>query len=243
MPDGRIVIPQGGDIRLVGSAGGESVVLSDRRHAPDQTVSCGGGKYIVFRSLGRSGNAAINLWRVDPGGSDQKQLTFGRNESSPQCSRDGKWVYYVAVLENQALKRVPVEGGRAETVFDSPSDGYDLSPDGKTAATLEVREFDHKLTLQLYSLDDKKESYRELDQRASQPFAFTPEGNAVVYTVREKGVDNLWLQPLDSSPHRQLTHFTMERIARFAFSPDGSTIAIERGHLESDAVLLTEASK
>jgi len=65
----------------------------------------------------------------------------------------------------------------------------------------------------------------------------------VVYTVREKGVDNLWLQPLNSSPYRQFTHFTSETISQFAYSPDGSQFAIERGHTESDAVLLRDLSR
>jgi hypothetical protein len=64
-----------------------------------------------------------------------------------------------------------------------------------------------------------------------------------VFTVREKGIDNLWAQPLDGSSARQLTHFTAELIRRFAFSADGAKIAIERGHVESDAVLLSDTSK
>jgi hypothetical protein len=61
--------------------------------------------------------------------------------------------------------------------------------------------------------------------------------------VREKGIDNLWEQPLDNSAARQLTHFTSEQIARFRFSPDGTKLAIERGHVESDAVLLRDTGK
>jgi len=68
--------------------------------------------------------------------------------------------------------------------------------------------------------------------------AFAPDPKAVVYLVREKNIDNLWEQQLDGSPVRQLTHFTSEQIARFRFSPDGTKLAIERGHVESDAVLL-----
>jgi hypothetical protein len=56
--------------------------------------------------------------------------------------------------------------------------------------------------------------------------------------VREKGVDNLWVQPLDGSARRQLTHFTSEKIGGYAFSKDGAELGIRRGHLESDAVLL-----
>jgi len=59
----------------------------------------------------------------------------------------------------------------------------------------------------------------------------------------KKGIDNLWEQPLDNSPPRQLTHFVSEQIARFRFSPDGTKLAIERGHIESDAVLLRDAAR
>jgi Tol biopolymer transport system component len=64
-----------------------------------------------------------------------------------------------------------------------------------------------------------------------------------VYVIREKGVDNLWLQPLDSKPRRQLTHFKKDRTFRFVFSPDGSKIAMEYGAVESDAVLLHDERK
>jgi hypothetical protein len=53
----------------------------------------------------------------------------------------------------------------------------------------------------------------------------------------------LWLQPLDGSANRQLTHFPSDKIIQFAYSPDGSRLALERGHYESDAVLLRDISK
>jgi Tol biopolymer transport system component len=118
-----------------------------------------------------------------------------------------------------------------------------VSPDGKRIVGTDVRELDHRLILTVYSTEDKKTSYHELDQRASPPLAFAPDPKAVVYVVREKGVDNLWEQPLDSSAPRQLTHFTSERIERFRFSPDGIKLAIERGHVESDAILLRDTSR
>ena len=71
----------------------------------------------------------------------------------------------------------------------------------------------------------------------------TLDGKSVVYTVREHGVDNLWMQDLAGTGRKQLTHFDKERIVRFAFSPDGKELAIQRGHLEQDAVLLRDTSK
>src|SRR5467141_1474945 len=101
MPDGRLVIPQGPDIRIVSTAGSESVVASNMRHPPDQAASCGGGKYIVFRQFGGVSGVATNLWRIDAGGTNIKQLTYGLNESNPECSRDGKWLYYVDRGDNR----------------------------------------------------------------------------------------------------------------------------------------------
>jgi eukaryotic-like serine/threonine-protein kinase len=240
--DGKLLVPQAGDIRVVGTSGGESVLLSDKSHVPDQSVACG-DRYVVYRAIGRSGPVSINLWRTDSTGGNPTQLTFGKNAQRPQCSRDGKWVYYVATVENEVLKRIPLEGGTPETIIDEPSDGYVLSPDGKMTAALDVRELDHKLVLKVFNIAEKKMTDRDIDQRASDPIDFTPDGHAIVYTVRERGVDNLWLQPLDGSAHRQLTHFAAEHIARFRFSPDGSRMAMERGHNESDAVLLRDTPK
>jgi len=67
---------------------------------------------------------------------------------------------------------------------------------------------------------------------------FTPDGKALVYAIRENGVDNLWEQPLNGSPGRQITFFTKEQIRVWHFSPDGKSLAMIRGHVESDAVLL-----
>jgi serine/threonine protein kinase len=239
MPDGKLIVPQGDELRLVNLDGGETVLISGDKRIPDQALTC--GKYVVFRAIPRSGGASVNLWRMDSAATTQ--LTFGRNEQSPQCSPDGKWVYYIALQENQALKRIPVEGGSPETVIEEPSDGFSLSPDGQFVATLDVRELDHKLVLNIFGMAEKKTTYHNIDPRASHPLKFAPDGKGVVYRVREKGVDNLWLQPLDGSAYRQLTHFTVDQIAGYAFSVDGARIAIERGHTESDAVLLRDTAK
>jgi len=239
--DGKLLIPQAGDLRVVAPTGGENVIFSDKAHLSDQNVAC--GKFIVFRAFGRTKDFSVNLWRTDMSGNNPAQLTFGKNERNPSCSPDGKWVYYVEDFENQALRRIRVEGGTPEKVIDDPSDRYVLSPDGTTTATLDVREEDHKQLLNVFSIADKKMTFRDVDQRASDPIRFSPDGKAIVYVVREKGVDNLWSQPLDGLAFRQLTHFTEERIGRFQFSADGTRIAIERGHNESDAVLLRESGK
>lgn len=70
---------------------------------------------------------------------------------------------------------------------------------------------------------------------------FTQNGDAVVYPVRDQDADNLWLQPLNGSPGKQITDFTSEHIWDFHWSFDGSKLGIVRGHTDSDVVLLEES--
>jgi len=242
-PDSQLLVVQGPDIRMLNPAGGNRVVFSEPKFPMNQAVSCGQGRYIVFRTLGRSGGAEANFWRVDSNGTNLKRLTFGVNEILPACSNDGKWLYYVDIAENQFLKRISIEGGSPETIIKSPSIPYDLSPDGKTVATFEARESDHTAMLVIYSLEDGKRSAFEFDPRGLVDVAFMPSGKAILYPVREKGVDNLWVQPLDGSARRQLTHFISERISGYAYSKDGTRLAVGRGHADSDAVLLRSISR
>jgi Tol biopolymer transport system component len=171
-------------------------------------------------------------------------LTSGLSEHTPSCSKDGRWVYYVDNNDNHYLKRVSINGGSPQTVVNFSLGNYTLSPDGMQVASLEVRELDHKLMLRLDSTESHRMAYHDMDQRAlEEGLAFSPDGKAVVYIVREKGVDNLWAQALDGSAAKPLTHFTADKILRFNYSPDGSQVAIERGESESDVVLLKDTSK
>ncbi len=218
--------------------------MSDAQHPANRVIPCAGGKYIIFRPIGRASPTSVNLWRADASGADQKQITFGSNQTSPQCSPDGKWLYYVDLGEKAGvIKRVSMDGGEPETVLDEGDSFFNLSPDGKTLLTLEVRDADHKVLLALHSLEDKTKRTLEADSRALTDYEFTPDEKSLAYIVREKGVDNLWVQPLDGGPRQQLTHFTSEMISSFAFSLDGTKVAFDRGHSESDAILLRDASR
>jgi hypothetical protein len=70
---------------------------------------------------------------------------------------------------------------------------------------------------------------------------FTHDGKAVVYQFRDRDADNLWLQPLDGSPGKQITNFKSEQIHDFHWSFDGSKLGLVRGHTDSDVVLLEES--
>jgi Tol biopolymer transport system component len=69
---------------------------------------------------------------------------------------------------------------------------------------------------------------------------FTPDGKGLAYPIQEKGVDNIWVQPLEGSSGRQITHFTSGQIGDFRWSPDGSILAVEHEEETADVVLLQD---
>jgi len=238
--DGKLALPQGGEIRMVDPAGGEALVFSDQTAIPDQVASCG-EKYLIVRIIGRSGKAAANLWRIDANGGNQIQLTSGKSEAEPRCSPDGKFVYYTDRADGNHVKRISIDGGTPEAILNTGTGLFDLSPDGKFLLTMEVREFDHRLMLREDSTETKATQYRDIDQRAQEGAKYLPDGKSVAYIVREKGIDNLWKQPLDGSLHKQMTHYKDDRIEAFGYSRDGVKLAVERIHVESDAILFRDS--
>jgi eukaryotic-like serine/threonine-protein kinase len=243
LPDGRLVLPQGGDIRIVDPKGGETVILSDPVHVADQVAVCGGGDSIVYRPLGKSGPASVTLWVMRADGSDQKPLTTGRNQADPLCRGNGRWVYFSDRDDEGKIKRVVIEGGMPETVIPLAVGNFDLSPDGKKILSTDIREFDHKIVWRVDTVDTHKQEFYEADQRVVGGAGYSAEGKEVVYIVREKGVDNLWKRKLEGGTPEQLTHFMDLKIASFGFSPDGKKIAIARGESDSDTVLIHDITR
>lgn len=95
-------------------------------------------------------------------------------------------------------------------------------------------------TIALYDLASSAPP-RLLDaSRRTRGLQFTHDGKAVVYALRENGVDNIWMQPLDGSAGHQVTDFKAEQIWSVDLSPDGKNLAVLRGRYVSDVVLLKE---
>jgi Tol biopolymer transport system component len=120
-----------------------------------------------------------------------------------------------------------------------------VSPDGKVLAYAaeQTGGTENSASIALLSLESFT-SPRMLTANAHQSggVQFTPDGKAVAYPIRENGVDNIWVQPLDGSAGHQITHFTSDRIEAFHWSPDGRNLALLRSHSESDVVLLQEST-
>jgi Tol biopolymer transport system component len=203
---------------------------------------------------------SFSVWRINADGSSPLKLTDGKYDCFPVCSSDQKWVYYIDFLPTH-ISRVPLDGsGKSEAISGLPEGyssfwGLSISPDGKTVAAA-VKKGQGQLEeglegtakIALFELGSSSPP-RMLDAShywshsgwLDNSLQFTPDGKAVLYVGRGNGVDNIWVQPLDGSADHPITDFTSDQIWVFGLSPDGKSLAVLRGHYDSDVVLLQES--
>jgi len=238
--DGNLIAEEGSALRVL-APGGElkSEIAAEKDTDALQPHGCSDG-HIVF-ARGAVSTLSVNIWRSEVDGSGLRSLTQGRRDFNPVCSPDGKTVFYLDLAKNFFMK-VPLGGGQPERVGNEIADTagtFDIARDGKTAV-LGTYDFKaQKPNIAIVSLDSGQLlQTMEYDTRHRGQVRFSPDGKAVVYPIREKGVDNLWWQPRDGSPGRQLTNFTSLKIYSYQWSPDGKSLALVRGDSPSDLVLI-----
>jgi serine/threonine protein kinase/Tol biopolymer transport system component len=241
--DGDLLVGNFGQISRLGTDGkNRTPLLSDSKGLIFDPSSCG-ANYLVLSWGFHGGTNAINVWRTNADGSSPVKLTSGTDDHTPVCSPDQKWVYY---MDAWHISRVPLDGsGKSEAISGFPQGysggGLDISSDGKALAVGIEKKAVVKIAL--FELGSSGQP-RMLDaSHYSSGVQFTPDRKSVAYVGRENGVDNVWVQPLDGFAGHPITDFKSERIWSFSLSPDGKSLAVLRGHYDSDVVLLQESKR
>jgi Tol biopolymer transport system component len=244
--DGRIlsftVGSQSFDFDVRNSDGsGQTVLMTDS--APIQKpAACGDGRYIVF--AGYRTPEGVNIWRMDAGGGNLKQITTGSYHQNPICSPDGQWVVFETL--NQAgnvVMKVPIDGGPETSVSGGFGQAPAVSPDGKMIAFQREEGSGagaQALWLVVPSSGGAPLYTLKADPRSDFRLRFTPDSKSLAYILEEHGVANLWVLPLQGGPPKQLTDFKSDSIFDFAWSRDGKWLALSRGRVSRDVVLLTD---
>ena len=255
--DNQTISDQRNALYLTDPVSGSETVIPGMAGPVGNPSACGDGRYVVFQKFD-PGLGSWSIWRMDATGGNFKQITAGKSDAYPVCSRDGKWVFYAERGDVQILVRATIDGEAPQPISKLPiSDGqFDVSPDAKLVAfgtmehSGEHKEWlavvdtgaatgDRSLKCDVHTYCDSKRV--PFERLRFGLLRFSPDSKAVVYPARENGVDNLWSQPLDGSKGRRITDFTSERIYDFHWSFDGKQLAIVRGHTDSDVVLIRDA--
>jgi eukaryotic-like serine/threonine-protein kinase len=212
------------------TTGADLQFFSSPSSCPDGSILFASGVY-----------GAANIWRIDPDGGNQRQLTREGTNGAPSCSPDGKWVIFNASRGGDyTLWRVPLQGGTPEQLTDYASSFPSVSPDGKWIA------FDDYAQPRANKIGvipfTGGQPLRTFDYSASSPgypiLHWTMDSRELTYILDKQGVSNIWVQPFDGGPPKQLTNFNAGQIFNFAWSQDGRQIAFARGSQTDDVVMI-----
>jgi len=219
--------------------GSNAKQLTTGAHANRGLAVSPNGRYIFFAS-DRGGR--FNIWRVDADGRNLKQLTSGDYEVFPQCTRDSTWVVYQRGIVEPRLWKVPVEGGAAVQLTETRAVRPAISPNGELIAYhyLDPDMDKSQWSIGVVSIKGGARLKRfDLPPTVSDRVVrWSPDGGSVAFPNSLNGLSDLWVQPLNGSPPKQLTHLKAEQIQTFEWSPDGHRLALVRGVETRDVVLI-----
>jgi serine/threonine protein kinase/Tol biopolymer transport system component len=247
--DGRVVYGSyasgNADIWIMNADGSNQKQLTDHPQADENPVVSPNGRYVVFQSL-RTGN--WNLWRMDIDGGNLKQLTTGENDVDPDITPDNQWVIYCSTEnKNAGIWKVPIDGGApvriaSNTQATSPS----VSPDGKQLAYIEVAQqakSSFKLIIIPLTGGDPIKTFEVPILASDRLLRWSADGRALVYLGRHTSVGeaSLWRQSFDGGTPTPIADFKPDSLFSFAYSRDGKQLALSRGNLTRDAVLISDA--
>ena len=244
MPDGRVLfttrIRGDQDIWIVNGDGTGNRQLTMNARSNFSPAATPDGRYVVFAST-RGGDTS--LWRMDSDGGNVTQLTNDPGgETDPAVSPDGRWVVfqYTDASNTETVKKVSIDGGEILPVSTVEAINPTLSPDGKFV----VCKYDLKRTGQTQVAilpiegGEPVKVFNSPAMARSRNIRFSPDGKSLIYVEGRDQVDNLWSQPIDGGPPRQLTDFSEDRIFRFDISYPTGRFVFARGTDTSDVVLI-----
>lgn len=207
--------------------------------SPAVSAASSENPFVAFVS---SRGGGYSIWRMGLDGQNVRRLTRGQADYYPTVTPDGKWVLYSTITsELPTTWKVSAEGGEPVPFLQHPAVSPAVSPDGKLVALFYAipEQLVFKLAIVPIEGGEPSKIFDVIAQDSSL-IRWSADGQMITYLDTKNGVSNLWGQPLEGGPVKQLTNFKADRIFRFAWSPDGKTLVCERGFYVNDVVLISD---
>jgi serine/threonine protein kinase len=213
-------------------------------------VSTSDGTTILFSHYG-SGVRNTGIWRMNADGTDVKPLITDKAPVwNPEIFPDGKRIVYYS--KNGGPMTTSIQGGTGVSL--DPDGGYGtISCDARWIAFTHEDRKAHRYLIEIVASDGSASPrflpFPSEDQVPLQSnlgtipiIRWTASGDALTYVQTKDGVSNLWSQPVNGGPTKQITNFTtgseehqredrdnngqgLTRILHIRFAKDGHAIA------------------
>jgi Tol biopolymer transport system component len=239
-PDGRIVYlstasgqpqiwisdPEGRTVKQLTAAQQEPVLSASV--TPD-------GRHIVFQRLA---DRRMRIWRMNIDGSDQKPITEGPLDMAAVAGPDGA-VYFNRVTQGSPRAfKVSIDGGSASPVSDQIFRPLDISQDG--SLLLGVSWDAEASRSVLATMPAEGGDLRLLREIPAFVGSFSADARAVIYPTVAQGAVHLVQFDLESGA-TETRGSLPDMVFGGALSADGSRLALARGGIVSDVLLLSMA--
>ncbi|MEW6129028.1 MAG: protein kinase [Acidobacteriota bacterium] len=237
-PDGKIVYGSnaGGrrNIWMMEADGSHLQQITKDSFANYDPIVTPDGRYIVYQCE-RTGR--FNIWRVNIDGSNPIQLTNGDIELRPCVTPDSRWVVFEGKKNEVAyLGKVSIDGGEVQEVIPQTCNYAKVSPDGKTVACEYWLE-SWKPSLSIFPIDGGK-PIKSFVPRPSD-WQWSTDSRSLILVDHTQGFSNLFRASLINNSRTQLTNFKNDRIFAYALSRDGKKLAMLRGSVSSEVIIIS----
>jgi Tol biopolymer transport system component len=239
VPDGRVVYAtdDGGlwGVWTMTADGGERAPLATTQPGELVLGVAASGWGDVFMSV--RARAGIEVRVVGADGTSQKVVARDLWAGTISVSRDGTLVYASLVVGALRLFRLAAAGGNPEPVTDRVAFRPAIEPSGERIA--------------FYYTDETGRYRIGIVSRAGGELIWSapaePPTNSSRLQLRADGLfvntmpgdrGNVWQLPLEGSAPRKVTTFDDQLLFDFALSDDGDTLAVARGPLVRNALLI-----
>jgi serine/threonine protein kinase len=235
----KIVADGAGKLRLVSLPKDETSMMNVAKgHLFGQPSMCGPDTLVLIGSTLEGDIRSVYTMHLD--GSGLTQLTKGPRDFFPECTADGKWVYYADDRDqnNPLLMRQSLQGGAAQKVAQARI-WFNISPDGRLLA---IAAAGAGAPLQVLSMDSLR-VVRSFPPRGFDDFdlfAFSADSKSVFYVTRSGADATIWRQPLDAAAPTKVAALPGKAVNWMRPSPDGTKLGLILETPTSEAVLLRD---
>src|SRR5580704_9387233 len=161
----------------------------------DQIAISRDGAFLVYKQAG-------NIWRINADGTDARQLTHGPLDVHPDVSADGRSVVYASFTDwspsvggEPTLWRVAADGGTAVKIAEQAASYPKVSRDGQSVAYIYFPGKDPRYSAtRVAVMPWSGGAFRVLEASPSDEteFSWSPDGQALDFSVNTAGVGNVW---------------------------------------------------